>query len=324
MNTAELYDINVARQQRSNRMENQRLGFILLYRSIRNKPWGKDVFLRTLWENLLFEAQKGDYVADFKGNKWSLKAGQLVTTPADLGKNLCDRNGKPASRDAVNRMLDVFVRDGMISIAGERHKGTVITITNYSDYAQNMDNLPAHNNAHIPAHDKASNSKDSGGGAAHGGAHTSAHHEQDILNTNVFNDRPRKSKSLPRKAKPEAAVSSPKGDKWGTADDLKAAQWIFQLITRISPSAKTPNWSGWANDVRLMREQDSRTHSDICQMFKFANQDSFWKSNILSPAKLREKWTQLEAKRNTQGQGKPSGRPHLDFDNTDWAEGLKV
>ncbi|MEM8082376.1 replication protein 15, partial [Morganella morganii] len=145
-----------------------------------------------------------------------------------------------------------------------------------------------------------------------------------ILNTNVFNDRPRISKSSPRKAKPEAAVSSPKGDKWGTADDLKAAQWIFQLITRISPSAKTPNWPGWANDVRLMREQDSRTHSDICQMFQFANRDSFWKSNILSPAKLREKWTQLEAKRNTQGQGKPSGRPHLDFDNTDWAEGLKV
>ncbi|EPG9560152.1 replication protein [Morganella morganii] len=133
---------------------------------------------------------------------------------------------------------------------------------------------------------------------------------------------PPKRKSVP--VRPDAAVSSPKGDKWGTADDLKAAQWIFQLITRISPSAKTPNWSGWANDVRLMREQDNRTHSDICQMFKFANQDSFWKSNILSPAKLREKWTQLEAKRNTQGQGKSSGRPHLDFDNTDWAEGLKV
>lgn len=133
---------------------------------------------------------------------------------------------------------------------------------------------------------------------------------------------PPKRKSVP--VRPEAAVSSPKGNQWGTADDLKAAQWIFQLITRISPSAKTPNWSGWANDVRLMREQDNRTHADICQMFKFANQDSFWKSNILSPAKLREKWTQLEAKRNTQGQGKPSGRPHLDFYNTDWAEGLNV
>lgn len=314
MNTAELYDINVARQQRSNRMENQKLGFILLYRSIRNKPWGKDVFLRTLWENLLFEAQKGDYIADFKGNKWSLKAGQLVTTPADLGKNLCDRNGKPASRDAVNRMLDVFVRDGMISIAGERHKGTVITITNYSDYAQNMDNLPAHNNAHTPAHDEASNSKASGGGAAHGGAHTSAHHEQDILNTNVFNDRPRKSKSSPRKAKPEAEVSSPKGDKWGTADDLKAAEWIYSKIQIVCPTAAEPAWHNWANDIRLMRQIDGRTHEEICRLFQWANKDPFWCSNVLCPAKLREKWPTLAIQSQQPGRAQRVATPDQPVD----------
>ncbi len=38
---------------RSNRMENQKTGFIPLYRSVLKKPWAKDVFLRTLWENLL-------------------------------------------------------------------------------------------------------------------------------------------------------------------------------------------------------------------------------------------------------------------------------
>ncbi|WP_431739867.1 replication protein [Morganella morganii] len=243
-----------------------------------------------------------------------LKPGNWSPHPADLGKNLCDRNGKPASRDAVNRMLDFFVRDGMISIAGERHKGTVITITNYSDYAQNMDNLPAHNNAHTPAHDEASNSKASGGGAAHGGAHTSAHHEQDILNTNVFNDRPRKSKSSPRKAKPEAEVSSPKGDKWGTADDLKAAEWIYSKIQIVCPTAAEPAWHNWANDIRLMRQIDGRTHEEICRLFQWANKDPFWCSNVLCPAKLREKWPTLAIQSQQPGRAQRVATPDQPVD----------
>jgi hypothetical protein len=32
----------------------------------------------------------------------------------------------------------------MISRSGEKRKGSVITITNYAEYAQKMDDLPAH------------------------------------------------------------------------------------------------------------------------------------------------------------------------------------
>ncbi|WP_275387983.1 replication protein [Xenorhabdus bovienii] len=295
MNTAEVFDFNTAKKIRSNRVENQKLGFIPLYRSIRNKSWAKDVFLRTLWENLLFEAQKGDYVANFKGNIWHLKAGQLVTTPADLGLNLCDRNNKPTSRDAVNRMLAVFVREGMITIEGEKHKGTVITITNYNEYAQKIDDSPAHKAAHRGAHGETSNDAASDTIPAHGGAHTAAHHEQEYISNNkLLDDRPRKSKSS-GKVNPDAAVSSPKGDKWGDADDLKAAEWIFQKVQVAKPNAKEPNWATWANDIRLMRQSNNRTHAAICRLFKWANQDAFWYCNILSPAKLREKWDTLES-----------------------------
>ncbi len=124
-------------------MENQKTGFIPLYRSVLKKPWAKDVFLRTLWENLLLGAARQPYTANFKGRQWPLQTGQLVTTTADLGLKLCDREGKPSSRHAVDRMLDVFEREGMISRSGEKRKGTVITITNYEQYAQKIDDLPA-------------------------------------------------------------------------------------------------------------------------------------------------------------------------------------
>ncbi|MEM7859062.1 hypothetical protein Q4Q72_16610 [Morganella morganii] len=266
-----------------------------------------------LWLHLILKANHTDEEVNTDIGMMIVRRGQMITGRPTLVSETFIPDNK------VKSLLRTFESKGMINIESKGRKFSLISIVKYDDFqsqncptdvqrvsnANTSENAPLSENCPTDVQRVSINNNN-------------------ILNTNVFNDRPRISKSSPRKAKPEAAVSSPKGDKWGTADDLKAAQWIFQLITRISPSAKTPNWSGWANDVRLMREQDNRTHSDICQMFKFANQDSFWKSNILSPAKLREKWTQLEAKRNTQGQGKPSGRPHLDFDNTDWAEGLKV
>lgn len=70
---------------RSNRMENQKSGYVPLYRSIKKKSWAKDVFLRALWENLLIDAARQPYTAFFKGKQWPLQPGQLVVTAADLG-----------------------------------------------------------------------------------------------------------------------------------------------------------------------------------------------------------------------------------------------
>lgn len=288
-------------------------GFALIHRQFMDSRLYRDSQAVHLWLHLILKANHTDEEVNTDIGMMIVRRGQMITGRPTLVSETFIPDNK------VKSLLRTFESKGMINIESKGRKFSLISIVKYDDFqsqncptdVQRMSNANTSENA--PLRDVCPTD-----------VQRLSINNNNILNTNVFNDRPRISKSSPRKAKPEAAVSSPKGDKWGTADDLKAAQWIFQLITRISPSAKTPNWSGWANDVRLMREQDNRTHSDICQMFKFANQDSFWKSNILSPAKLREKWTQLEAKRNTQGQGKPSGRPHLDFDNTDWAEGLKV
>ncbi|WP_252120476.1 replication protein [Symbiopectobacterium purcellii] len=171
-------------------MENQKSGFIPLYRSIRKKSWAKDVFLRTLWENILMDAARKPYTANFKGHVWQLQPGQLVVTAADLGLQLCDRKGKPISRDAVERMLSVFVREGMISIDGEKQKGRVITILNYAEYAGKIDNLPAHDAAHTTAHDDASIGAALKSAPAHEAAHTPAQHEQEGNNNNINNKPP--------------------------------------------------------------------------------------------------------------------------------------
>ncbi|ENU8969426.1 replication protein, partial [Salmonella enterica] len=109
-------------------------------------------------------------------------------------------------------------------------------------------------------------------------------------NSDESSDKPGKK---PHVLKPEAAVQTPGGDKWGTSDDLRCAEWMLALRDITKPSLKKPNMTGWANDIRLMRELDGRTHKEICELFRWACKDSFWYKNILSPAKLRAKWDTL-------------------------------
>ena len=123
---------------------------------------------------------------------------------------------------------------------------------------------------------------------------------------------------------PEAAdgIYTPAGKSWGTADDLKAARWIFDKALTVNASLSEPNWVEWANTIRLIRMQDKRSHYEICELFKWANEDDFWQKNILSPSKLRKQWDQLTTKRlRSPGPSKTtSGASALD--NTDWIDGV--
>lgn len=107
-------------------------------------------------------------------------------------------------------------------------------------------------------------------------------------------------------------------------DDLKAAEWIFHLIRKLNPSFKEPKIESWANDIRLMRERDNRTHKDICELFKWANQDRFWSVNILSPATLRAKWDQLSMKRNAEMTMPAHKETFQERNSTNWGTAEKM
>lgn len=123
---------------------------------------------------------------------------------------------------------------------------------------------------------------------------------------------------------PEAVdgIYTPAGKSWGTADDLKAARWIFDKTLTVNASLSEPNWVEWANTIRLMRMQDKRSHYEICELFKWANEDSFWQNNILSPTSLRKQWNQLTTKRLRSHGPSRSASGASALDNTDWINGV--
>ncbi|MGU5396890.1 replication protein, partial [Klebsiella pneumoniae] len=122
-------------------------------------------------------------------------------------------------------------------------------------------------------------------------------------------------------AHPDAAVYTPSGSKWGTAEDLRVAEWIFSRVRMINPTCKAPDITAWSNTVRLMRQIDNRSHQDICGMYDWASKDSFWHRNILSPDALRKQWDKLTMQRSAPGV-QVAGKPKVDLNNTDWIYGV--
>lgn len=70
------------------------------------------------------------------------------------------------------------------------------------------------------------------------------------------------------------------------------AEYLAYRITQNGSKPPTVT-NSWINDIRLMIERDNRTIQDIRQMIDWCQDDAFWRSNILSPSKLRAKFDQL-------------------------------
>ena len=69
----------------------------------------------------------------------------------------------------------------------------------------------------------------------------------------------------------------------------------------------------WRVPVKLMMEKDSRTVAEFTEVFKFLKTNAFWKKNIQSTEKLREKFERLlvEARQKPESKkDKPLIEPH--------------
>ena len=92
----------------------------------------------------------------------------------------------------------------------------------------------------------------------------------------------------------EAVEDRRKQKRLPSPEDESSARKLFGMILAVNASAKPPgSWGPWSDDIRLMREVDGRSHSEIEALFTWAKRDTFWSPNIQSPGKLREKWNTL-------------------------------
>jgi hypothetical protein len=75
---------------------------------------------------------------------------------------------------------------------------------------------------------------------------------------------------------------------------------LVELMLQNDPKAKVPKTESqrykWARDFRLLVERDERPVVEVRKVLIWGQNDSFWKGNILSPRKFREKYPALRSK----------------------------
>ena len=86
-------------------------------------------------------------------------------------------------------------------------------------------------------------------------------------------------------------------------------------MVQNNSEAKKPNYQLWADDIRKMVELDGRKPQQVQGMIDWSQSDEFWKTNILSAKKLREKYDQMKVTANANYKKKPKTERL-----PDWAE----
>jgi len=101
----------------------------------------------------------------------------------------------------------------------------------------------------------------------------------------------------------------PKKKKPFSDADMSFAHFMYEKILIVAERTRKPNFDKWANTIRLMRQIDNYEQAEIQQVFMWANSNSFWCTNILSPEKFRKKYpvlqSQMKERGNTNGKSKP-------------------
>ena len=109
-----------------------------------------------------------------------------------------------------------------------------------------------------------------------------------------------------------------------TFDDTQyeLASLLWEKVKANFPKTKEPNLESWANDVRLMMEQDERSVSEIKAVIEWSQKHDFWYANIRSASKLRSQYENMfaqadrEKKQEESSVTKPSGNNYIN----DWSE----
>jgi hypothetical protein len=75
---------------------------------------------------------------------------------------------------------------------------------------------------------------------------------------------------------------------------------LAALMRANDPKVKIPDteakWKRWQDAARLLIDADERHFEEAVAVLEFSQADEFWKTNILSMPKFREKYDQLRAK----------------------------
>ena len=126
-----------------------------------------------------------------------------------------------------------------------------------------------------------------------------------ISSSQIFDDEPSQarreqnfsetSRNLPARRKINDKASEKRKIFEANSDPYLLAKFLEKCIAKNSPKfpQNEPQLQRWAKDFDLMIRRDKIDADDIAKVIDWCQNDNFWRSNILSGKKVREKYQQL-------------------------------
>ncbi|MEG0258438.1 MAG: hypothetical protein RR595_05625 [Lysinibacillus sp.] len=79
-----------------------------------------------------------------------------------------------------------------------------------------------------------------------------------------------------------------------TSPEMVIANFFIGEIRKNRPEFKIPNnLTKWCEDIDKILRIDGMEKTEVCKLIRWVQTNDFWKSNVLSPAKLRKNYDQL-------------------------------
>jgi hypothetical protein len=250
-------------------------GWIKLHRKILDNPIFLKPDLYQLFSYCLLRANHNETKIIWNGKEEILEKGCFITGRKKLSKE----TGQTES--GIFRRLKVLQTLKIISVKSN-NRFSVVKVLNYSVYQGEE------NESEQPANNQRTTS-------------------EQLANTD---------NTLKNLKNEKKSISSCRTNKFADeAIEISLASELYDLILLNNPNTKEPNFQTWARSIDLMIRVDNRSVSEIQEVIRWSQKDSFWQANILSTKKLREKYDQLTMKmKSVKRTDKPPKTPSDKYD----------
>lgn len=243
-------------------------GWIKVHRQLLDKPiWRQSTpEQKAILITLLLMANHDANEWEWGGAEFAVEPGQFVTSL----NSIAERAGKGISIQNVRTALVRFEKLDFLTNQSTKH-GRLITIVNWGLY-QSKDDTP----------NKPTNK----------GLTKDSQRPNKALtpNKNDKNER-MKEEDISSSQKP-----APMFDE--SSQEYKLAIRLRERILGNLPNARVPKptpdgMASWCRQIDYILRLDNREPEDVALVIDWCQKDDFWRANILSPQKLREKWDTL-------------------------------
>lgn len=109
--------------------------------------------------------------------------------------------------------------------------------------------------------------------------------------------------------------------------EYQCVDMIIKSCIETFPNSKVPTTSSekkkWALDIERMKRLDKRSEAEIIEALTYATTDTFWKSNIRSAKKFREKFETLIMQSRAKARGLQMGTKPRSMTTEQYAESIR-